>query len=585
MIYSKFGKLKLKNNYHNNINNNINYNNNVITKIISNNYKNYIQKRNNSGKEDLERRKRIAEEHYSDFTIQYPPRREYFKEKFPLPFKPTLSSLLTSPSNFKYSSNLSSHLSSNSFSNSTSNSTLIKTSSEIEEKKGEYEEEYEKRLLLYCHIPFCEQKCFYCNFAVDTRKAPELHEKYVSSLEQSLSSLSHFTFPSDDQTKRKYEIRGIDIGGGTPTAIATPLLQRVVRSLRPFRTACSHSFPLSIETTPSIVCKSPDRIEMLKEEGVNRVSMGLQSTNENILNQLNRGIQSPNLSIKAISYLKSLNFDRISCDIIFGLPNQTMKMWEIDLQTIVDSPTDVVTTYDCLYRGKGRAMTNRSAHIPSRGLYGEMYDFGYDYLTKKGGFKAPYGSVNFSRREGETGTSAYFEGRLLDGYQYVGVGNYASSYCGSNWFFAPYHVDQWIDDIQQREVNLNDQSTVNDRVDAYFPINDCYDLPWEEMAAKYLLLTLSFGVIDPSRFYRMFKRNFEEEYAEQLKFAFQHDYLWKSEKDGNYYITYGKFKDMPIIRSLFYSKSAIDWLLHIKENPSSLRAYKNKEKKEDGINN
>ena len=488
----------------------------------------------------------LATEHPSDFTIQYPPRREYFKEKFRA----------------------------NATEQPLSLGGIIGKHYETQHTSP-----FDSKLLLYCHIPFCEHKCFYCNFAVDTRtNQNNLHNEYVDAMIEALNAFENYFFHNKDI---KYvNLRGIDIGGGTPTILEEKNMDRFLKALRPIRDKCSHDYPLSIETTPAIASKHIDRLYVLKENGVDRISMGMQSSDNSLLEKMNRKKEAT-LSETAIKNMQKVGFSRISADIIFGLPDQQLKHWENDLKTIVDSGVDVVTTYDCLYRGKGRAMTNKTKSIPPVEVYGELYDYGYKYLTANG-FYAPYGSVNFSRRPNETGTSAYFEGRLLEGLPYIGLGNYASSLFKNYWWFAPYHVDQWLNDIH---ANKNILKSVKDpslleQLTAYCPISDGYALPVEEVAAKYLLLSLSFGVIDPTRFYNIFKVQFEELYYDSIKVALENRWLWKDDRDGCYYIVPGQFVRMPSIRSLFYSHSSINWITEIQQNPQRMYFHKKQKQAE-----
>jgi len=472
----------------------------------------------------------LASEHPSDFTIQYPPRREYFKESFRNPAHP------------KYFDEI------------------------LKNDPISFSTDYQRKLLLYCHIPFCEHKCFYCNFSVDTRSNQHnLHDIYIDTMIQGLEALNGYV----SQDKHAFQLRGIDIGGGTPTILSAENLQKFLAALKPLRDKCDHSYPLSIETTPAIASKYLDRLEALKAGGVDRVSMGMQSTDDALLEFMNRGKEAT-LSTKAVRNLQSIGFKRLSVDIIFGLPNQQLKHWQNDLEQIVELGVDVVTTYDCLYRGKGRAMTKKTSYIPSMEEYGKLYDYGYNFLTRNG-FHAPYGSVNFSRIPNETGTSAYFEGRLLDGLQFLGLGNYATSVFAGSWWFAPYHVDQWLFDIDQRKTWLA-KNSVNpssaERLGVFMPVSDCYSLPMEEFAAKYALFSLSFGVLDPRRFVHIFNCELEEVYYDSLKYALAQGWLWKNSSDNCYYITPGQFKNMPLIRSLFYTRSAINWLKSIQADPS-----------------
>mgnify|MGYP005995338779 CR=1 FL=1 len=471
----------------------------------------------------------LATEYPSDFTLQYPPRREYYKELYRTPGEP------------KYLHQ------------------VIGDSTILNNKVHYPLTDYDKKLLLYCHIPFCEHKCFYCNFAVDTRtNQNQLHDLYVSHMIEGLKRIQCTLFDKNNGL----EMSGIDIGGGTPTILEARTLSRFLEALRPIRDACTHPNPLSIETTPAIASKHMDRLYALKEGGVDRVSMGMQSTDDDLLTQMNRGKEAT-LSSQAVKNIQQVGFKRFSVDVIFGLPNQMMKHWRNDLQRVVDLGIDIVTTYDCLYRGKGRAMTKKSS-IPSPEAYGEFYDYGYQFLTSHG-FKAPYGSVNFSRHEGETGTSAYFEGRLLDGLQFLGLGNYASSVYAEKWWFAPYSVDQWQQDISDFPEGLPNDDV--HQLSEYFPLGDCYTLPLAERAAKYILLSLSFGIIDPARFYHIFSMNIHEVYHESLQFAVAQNFIWLDDSSDCYYIVPGQFKNMPKLRALFYSHNAIKWLQNVRDNP------------------
>ena len=176
----------------------------------------------------------FVESHPHDFTIQYPVRREYFIQNFrqtPPPW--TQDWLGDSP-----------------------------------------------EALLYLHVPFCEAKCFYCNFAVDVSVDDQVHVGYVNALLRELDSHAGWL----SRTK----IRGIDIGGGTPTRLPAKQLERVCRAIAPFAQDSEHAFPISIETTPRIASHEPEKLDVLSRGGVQRVSMGVQSFNAATLALVNR---------------------------------------------------------------------------------------------------------------------------------------------------------------------------------------------------------------------------------------------------------------------------------------------------------
>jgi oxygen-independent coproporphyrinogen III oxidase len=425
----------------------------------------------------------LAEQYPHTFTLQYPPRREFFQERY-------RSS--AAPPGLRDA----------------------------------------RQVLLYVHVPFCEAKCSYCNFAVDVRQQEPLHQRYVEGLQRQLEGLL--------RAVPEAIVPGIDIGGGTPTLLTIPLLEHLLASLRPWRQRATVPHPVSIETTPRIAVTHPERLALLADGGVDRISLGLQSSNEEVLARVNREHQAA-LALQAVEGLRLAGFRRVNVDLIFGLPGQTAVQWQQDLECVLAMPVDSVTTYDCLYRGKGR-LFSRNADYPDPEVYGAFYDQAYQSLTAAG-FHAPYGSVNFCRHAGETGTSPYFEGRLLDGLPYLGTGNYASSLLGDCWWFAPYRVGDWLKAVEGGQV---------------LPARDLYWLPADERMAKYLLLSLSFGALDPGRFRRCFGVELKDSFGPALTYALGQGWLTRS---GEVFgITPGAFRHLPKVRSLFYSEAAVAWL-------------------------
>lgn len=430
------------------------------------------------------------ESHPHDFTIQYPVRREYFLQNFRRTPAPRARDWL----------------------------------------------EDAPEALLYLHVPFCEAKCFYCNFAVDVSADEQVHAGYVDALLRELDTHADWL----SRTK----IRGIDIGGGTPTRLPAKQLSRLCQAITPYAQDSGHPFPVSIETTPRIASQEPEKLEVLSRGGVQRVSMGVQSFNAATLALVNRRRQVEQTE-QAMSNLRAAGLRRLNLDIIFGLPGQTMQDWLADLEHVIALAPDSLTTYDCLYRGKGRALTKIAPKMPSPAEYGAMYDAAYGRLTQAG-WHAAYGSVNFSRRPDETGTSACFEGRLLDGIPYLGLGNYASSLRGNHWSFNAYSVGDYVQRIN------TDQN----------PCEYYYDLAQNEAQAKYVLYSLNYGFIDEDRFLRRFGLPLAAAYPRALAYALSAGLLQKN--GSRWQVMPGRFGRMHQIRALFYPAAAKSWLMSLR---------------------
>ena len=439
----------------------------------------------------------LAKRYPDQFTLQYPPAREYFRENFP-------------------------------------GEMLQVDLSRI------------RQILVYLHIPFCEQKCAYCNFAVLPGQPSEVRTGYVDALIEQLTAV-------DQVLGAETRIPGIDLGGGTPTALEARDLERLLTALIPLRRRLEHPWPISVETTPEAAANQPDRLRTLVDGGVGRISLGLQTTNTTLLSGLGRG-RNRGLEQCAAERIHEVGFQRFNVDLIFGLPGQELVDWTRDLTKVIGMGPDSVTTYDCLYRGAHRLLPRRGNAPPTPEHYGRLYDEAYERLITAG-FHAPYGSVNFSRRKDETGTSAYFEGRLLDGFPYLGLGNEASSLVGHQWWFGPAGIEAWKNAIRRGEA---------------LPYGDLYHLPAEERMAKYILLSLSFGRIDPGRFQRIFSAPIETWFGQALEVAQAEQWLVLSH--GNYLMPPGSFRHLPALRSLFYSERALRWLASSKGMPPRRRS-------------
>lgn len=424
-----------------------------------------------------------------DFTLQYPPRREYFQERFRVPHD---------------------------------------------------EAELCRRvraapvLLLYVHVPFCAAKCSYCNFAVDVRPHAELHRRYVDALCRQLAAAHEVLAPGT-------LVGGIDIGGGTPTLLDDASLARLLAALEPWRRRSRHARPVSIETTPAVAAEHPERLRLLAAGGVDRVSMGLQSSAAELLESVNRRAQAGR-QIRAATHLAQAGFPRINVDLIFGLPGQSLARWREDLRAALELPATSITVYDCLYRGKGRGLTRRQLTWPTPDQYAACYELAFETL-RAAGFYGRYGGLNFSRFPAETGTSPYFEGRLCDALPYVGTGNYSSSSVGDRWWFAPYRVEDWMEAVRLGET---------------LPGGDGYRLPPGERLAKQVLLSLSFGEIRTGRLDAAFGGEWRDILAPALDFALEKG--WLAATPAGWEMVPGAFAAMPVLRSLFYTPSAVEWL-------------------------
>lgn len=180
----------------------------------------------------------------------------------------------------------------------------------------------------YVHVPFCAHHCGYCDFAV-TAGQDQLMALYLEALGLELATL-HEPCPVDT----------IFIGGGTPTYLPLPLLERLLTAIRRW-------FPLqpggewSIESTPESL--EADKVALLAGHGVTRVSIGAQSFHPHLLRQLER-IHNPDDVPRAVECVRE-RIAQVSLDLIFGVPGQTLDEWDRDLQRALALQPEHIATY------------------------------------------------------------------------------------------------------------------------------------------------------------------------------------------------------------------------------------------------
>ena len=189
----------------------------------------------------------------------------------------------------------------------------------------------------YVHVPFCHQRCPYCNFTLVANR-PEWIDRYWSALEVDLGHLESLR-----------PVETIFIGGGTPTLLNESQLLRLLGSLRRWL-SISKAGEWTIEANPNDL--SVEKCKLLADQGVTRISIGGQSFDSNKLKMLGRDHNGDDLNI-AVETANRF-FSRVSLDLIFGVPQESLDVWKRDLQLAVASGVQHVSTYGLTYE-KGAA--------------------------------------------------------------------------------------------------------------------------------------------------------------------------------------------------------------------------------------
>ena len=223
----------------------------------------------------------------------------------------------------------------------------------------------------YIHVPFCAHKCGYCDFA-SLAGADHLIDRYLAALELEIRF----------RLKEPQPVETIFIGGGTPTRLEPDQLKRLL-------TAVSHWFPLepggewTVEANPGTL--DPRKIEVLKQGGVNRISLGAQSFHKPTLQVLERN-HDPDDVPRAIEWVKAA-FHRWSLDLIFGVPGSTPETWAHDLEQSLTLGPGHLSCYGLTFE-KGTLLWKQreqgAVHAIEEDIEHEQYTYTLDRLSSAG---------------------------------------------------------------------------------------------------------------------------------------------------------------------------------------------------------
>ena len=268
-----------------------------------------------------------------------------------------------------------------------------------------------KNLALYVHIPFCESKCSYCNFISFCLKE-EKQEEYVNALinEIKLQSSSY----------KNYVVDTIFIGGGTPSVLKTGLLTKIFNELKT-NFHIDENAEITIEANPNSITES--FAKEIKDCGVNRVSVGLQSANNKLLKQINR-IHTKEDFEHAVTTLKNYGFYNINADLLLGLPNQTLNDVKNSLDLLLNNNIPHISCYGLILEEGTKLYSqiqNKKFVLPSEDESNEMYAFVYEYLKEHNVFR--YEVSNFSKPNYECKHNFRYWTR--DNYLGLGLASYS----------------------------------------------------------------------------------------------------------------------------------------------------------------
>jgi oxygen-independent coproporphyrinogen-3 oxidase len=236
---------------------------------------------------------------------------------------------------------------------------------------------------LYVHVPFCAHKCEYCAFYSEASSG-ELTNRYVAALERELELVANELRP---QT--------IFFGGGTPSMLNLRQWQQILRTME--RLNLLGATEWTVECNPATV--SADKAKLLRDHGVNRISMGVQSLDEKLLERLGR-IHSREQVFKSFDILRAAGFANLNIDLMFAIPGQSMAIWQDTLNEAMAMESEHLSCYEVIYEQDTPLFAQLQAgeFDVDEDLACDMYEALVD-RSAAAGF-AQYEVANFGRRAG-----------------------------------------------------------------------------------------------------------------------------------------------------------------------------------------
>lgn len=289
------------------------------------------------------------------------------------------------------------------------------------------------KISLYIHIPFCAQKCLYCDFPSFARK-DHLRKAYIEALNKEIISLR--------EKHNNLEINTIFIGGGTPSVLESDELEYLLKEVAKLNMAKDIEY--SMECNPGNLTE--EKLEVMKKYGVNRISMGLQAKQDNLLKGLGR-IHNYKTFKENFLLAKKVGFNNINVDLMFGLPNQKLNEWEETLREIISLEPAHISAYSLIIE-EGTAFynlyENNKLKLPTEEEERKMYHLAKKILEENG-FNQ-YEISNYAKKGKECRHNlAYWN---IDNW--IGVGSASASYMDGKRIKNISSVEEYINSINEK---------------------------------------------------------------------------------------------------------------------------------------
>ena len=356
---------------------------------------------------------------------------------------------------------------------------------------------------IYIHVPFCRSKCQYCDFYSLSVKDDKLMDGYLSAICAHIREAGALA-PG-------YKVDTIYFGGGTPSFFGAEGMATILTTIRR-NFDVDNNAEITFEANPDSV--SDKLLSRLRAEGFNRVSLGIQTDDDEVLKKLGRP-HSYAQAMSAFHRIRKAGYRNISVDLMYGLPGQTLSAWQSTLENVLTLNPEHISCYGLkLEPGTPMYDYRDYAKLPDDDAQADMYLAAVE-LLKRHGFRQ-YEVSNFARQ----GLYSRHNMKYWTGGEYLGFGPSASSDFAGKRFTLVRSLPAYIKGIREQGII----------------IDEVQEIPMRERAGEYLMMRLrTVSGISAEDYERMFLLSFEP-IAEQLERNRQLGYVARTE-DNRWHLT------------------------------------------------
>ena len=296
-----------------------------------------------------------------------------------------------------------------------------------------------KEIGIYVHIPFCKRKCYYCDFVSYDNKYEKI-DSYVETVKKEIEDTSN-------EFTKNHIVSTIYFGGGTPSFLESKYIKLLLENIRRNFNVSSNA-EITLEVNPGTITE--EKLKTYQMCGINRLSIGLQTTNDNLLKKIGR-IHTYSEFLSTYNLARKLGFSNINVDLIFSLPDESLDDLKLDLEKIIELSPEHISTYSLIVENgtKIKELIEENTdgyNIPSEDIERQMYWYIKNTLEEKG-----YGHYEISNFAKE-GYESKHNLNCWNQKEYFGFGAAAHSFIDGIRFSNKKILSEYIFNFKSRDI-------------------------------------------------------------------------------------------------------------------------------------